>query len=77
MVKKKVWKHLCEEGDEKVKSQATGTQHLQPDDIQYVHFLETSRPSMTTGEVHTYLNEHCSVSGGTSKSAINSLSTEK
>lgn len=26
--KKKVWKHLCEEGDEKVKSQATGSSAL-------------------------------------------------
>ena len=67
---KKIWKHLCEEGDEKVKSQAAGVKHLQPNDIQFIRFLKTSRPSMTTGEVHKHVNEHCNVSGDTSKSAI-------
>ena len=70
MTVKKMWKNLCENGDEKVKRQAAGVKHLQPDDIQFVRFLKTNRPSMTNGELHKYVYEHCNVSGGTSKSAI-------
>ena len=41
----------------------TGIQQLLPDDIQFVCSLKTDRPSMTTGEVHKHIHEHCNVSG--------------
>ena len=38
-------------------------------DIQFVRFLKTNRPSLTTGELHKHVQQHCIVSRGTSKSA--------
>ena len=67
---RKIWKDLCDNGNEKVTSRAAGVKHMQSDDIEFVRFLKTDRPSMTIGEIHKHVNEHCSIAGGTSKSAI-------
>lgn len=73
----KVWKLLCETGDIKRASRSGGVQHLQQDDIEFVQFLKTDRPSMAIGEVLDKVNQFCNVHGGTSKSSLQRTITDK
>ena len=59
-------------GTTKFQSQAGGSkqQVLQPDDIELIRFLKTSRASMPTGELYKHVNDFCNVAGGTSLAAI-------
>ena len=54
----------------KFQSQAGGSKHLQPDDIELIRFLKTSRASMPTGELYKHVNDFCNVAGGTSLTVI-------
>lgn len=67
---KKIWKVFCGTGSIRLESQASGSKHLQQDDIDFIRFLKTSRPSMSTGEVYKHLNEFGNVAGGTSYAGI-------
>ena len=67
---KKIWKQFLESGMTKFQSQAGGSKHLQPDDIELIRFLKTSRASMATGELYEHVNDFCNVAGGTSLAAI-------
>ena len=62
---KKIWKQFCESGTTEFQSQAGGSKHLQPDDIELVQFLKTSRASMPTGELYKHVNDFCNIAGGT------------
>lgn len=44
--------------------------HIQQDDIDFIRFLKTDRASVTIGELHKHISEHCDICGGTSNSAI-------
>lgn len=67
---KKIWKQFCETGSTSFESHAGGSKHLQPDDIELIRFLKTSRAYMATGELYKYVNDFCNVAGGTSNVAI-------
>ena len=67
---KKIWKQFCESGTTKFQSQTGGSKHLQPDDIELIRFLKTSRASMPKGELYKHVNDFCNVPGGTSLAAI-------
>ena len=54
----------------KFQSQAGGSKHLKPDDIELIRFLKTSRASIPTGELYKHVNDFCNVAGGTSLAAI-------
>ena len=69
---KKIWKQFCESGTTKFQIQAGGSKHLQPDDIELIRSLKTSRASMPTGELYKHVNDFCNVAGGTSLAAIHS-----
>ena len=69
---KKIWKQFCESGMTKFQSQAGGSKHLQPDDIELIPFLKTSRASMPTGELYKHVNDFCNVAGGTFLAVIHS-----
>lgn len=45
--------------------------------IEFVCFLRTTRPSMTTGERHKHVNEHCNVNGRTSANNKNNMNDGK
>ena len=67
---KKIYKQFCESGTTKFQSQAGGSKHLQPDDIELLRFLKTSRASMPTGELYEHVNDFCNVAGETFLDAI-------
>mgnify|MGYP007058653621 CR=1 FL=1 len=56
---KKICKQFCESGTTKLQGQAGGSTHLQPDDIELLRFLKTSRASMPTGELYKHVNDFC------------------
>ena len=43
---------------------------VQPDDIELLRFLKTSRASVSTSEPYKHVNDFCNVAGGTSLAAI-------
>jgi len=67
---KKIWKQFCEFGTTKFQSHAGGSKHIQPEDIELIRFLKTSRASITMGELNKFVNQFCNVAGGTSLAAI-------
>lgn len=68
----KVWKTFCTSRDFKLpKPISSGVRHLQPQDLQFVEFLKTNRPSMTTGKLLRNVNGFCVLHSGTSKQALN------
>ena len=67
---KKICKQFCEFCTTKLQGQAGGSTHLQPDDIELLRFLKTSRASMPTGELYEHVNDFCNVASGTSLAAI-------
>ena len=67
---RKIWKQFFESGSTRYESHAAGSKHLQQDDLDFIRFLKTSRASMATGEVYSYVNEFCNVASGTSNAAI-------
>ena len=66
---KKIWKQFCESDTTKFQSQAGGSKHLQPDDIELIQFLKSFQTSMRKGELYKHANDFCSVSGVTSLAA--------
>jgi transposase len=68
---RKIWKHFCDSGELKNEQHTTSrVKHLQQDDIQFIRFLKTQRPSMTTGELYKHVDEFCNVPGGISTTSI-------
>jgi hypothetical protein len=63
-------KQFCETGNIRFESRPSGSKHLQQDDIDFIRFLKTHRPSMSTGELYTHLNEFGNVVSGTSYSGV-------
>ena len=67
-----VWRQFIEKRDhERPKSLATGVRCLQTDDLDFIEFLKTDRPSLTSGELLREVNEHCQIPGGVSTVTIN------
>ena len=68
----KVWRQFVANTDhERPKFIATGARSLQPDDIDFIEFLKTDRPSLTSGELLKEINEYCEIPGGVSTVTIN------
>ena len=67
---KTIWKQFCESGTTKFQSWPGGSKHLEPDDIELLRFLKTSRASIPTVEPYTHVNLFCNVASGTSLAAI-------
>jgi len=66
----KLWKQFCNTGSVSFESRASGSMHLQPDHLDFIRFLKTSRSSMSTGELYKHVNDYCNIAGGTSNAAI-------
>ncbi|XP_078382244.1 uncharacterized protein LOC144664917 [Oculina patagonica] len=68
---RKIWKDLVDNGNAGITERHTaGVKHIQQDDVDFIRFLKTDRASMTIGELHKHISEHCDIPGGTSNSAI-------
>ena len=68
----KVWRQFVANSDHELpKSTATGVRSLQPNDLDFIEFLKTDRPSLTSGELLTEVNEYCQIPGGVSTVTIN------
>ena len=68
----KVWRQFVANRDhERPKSIATGARSLQPDDIDFIEFLKTDRPSLTFGKLLREVNAYCEIPGGVSTVTIN------
>jgi len=68
----KIWRNFCITGNElRSKSKASGVKNLQTDDLEFIEFLKTDRPSLTSGELLKEINEYCNIPAGTNNVAIN------
>ena len=56
---------------ERPKSLATGVRCLKGDDLDFIEFLKTDRPSLMSGELLKEVNEHCRIPGSVSTVTIN------
>ncbi|CAB4023457.1 Ankyrin repeat domain-containing 34B [Paramuricea clavata] len=69
---KKVWMQFCKSGQLKPKkSCASGVKHLKPEDVDFIEFLKTDKPSMSSGDLLKEVKRHCVIPEGTSREAIN------
>ena len=68
----KIWTTFCVSGEiKRPKSCASGVKHLKPEDLEFIKFLKTDKPSMTSGELLKEVTEHCFIPGGISKETLN------
>lgn len=68
----RIWKTFYTTGEfKRPKPSSSGVKHLMSDDLEFIKFLKTNQPSMTTGELIKNVNEYCALPIGTSKPAIN------
>ena len=59
----KVWRQFVATDHELPKSTATGVRSLQPNDLDFIEFLKTDRPLLTSGEFLREVNECCQIPG--------------
>ena len=61
---KKICKQFCGSGTIKFQGQTGGSKHLEPDDIELLRYLKTSRASMPTGELYKHVNDNYTETSG-------------
>ena len=65
-----IWRKFVTSGDYECKRNAGRSMHLQQDDLDFIEFIKSDRPSISAGEILKEITEVSNVPGGTSKSAI-------
>ena len=65
-----IWRNFVTSGDYERKRNAGRSMHLQQDDLDFIEFIKSDRPSISAGEILKEIIEVSNVPGGTSKSAI-------
>ena len=61
----------CIGSHDRRKSLATGVKPLKTDDLDFIEFLKTDSPSLTSGELPREVSEHRQIPGGISTATIN------